>query len=565
MLRNLSRTAFLALLAAETMACAPGGELQLALVVAGQELGPRGTPAQPGQPPPDIDAFRLCIQRPNGQALHCEDFFELSAGRSYRIGGLPTGLGRTVTFQGYLRSSQEAVWCGRARGVDIRDGSTAQVRMLLTRCGDATQTVGAPVRGRCLHSASLTARGLVFLAGGYERHEASSACGQSCRALVASAHLESYDPTTGTFQALAQGLAHARGLHAALALEDGRVLLAGGCETASLQAAFADPERPGSPLGCLNPGRAATTLEIVDPATGAGEVHELPFSLMAASLPAGPDALWLLGGLSAQGQPTRRAVFIQVTPTGVRIDAFDDALAAPRQAALAVAVSTPGSEPVEALLVGGSEPLSREDPGPFAEHLVLQAGALHSRVPRFVGETFGDGLPVTHAAGDGIGPGQALVTGGIYPSRFLSQDTPFIPSPLEVAGVADLRLDRLRMLDPARRLLTGRFLHACSAYPRQGRAWVTGGFVGRAAGQELYYAASRGVEQWDHAAERFSLRWRAGAPVELSAARAGHSATRLPDGSLLLVGGTDGSQIHASAELFSPFDTLLEDQGLPVP
>jgi hypothetical protein len=544
--------------------CAPGGDLDLELVVAGQPLGPLGPAAQPGQPPEGMDAFRLCVQRQNGESLACQDFTDLGAAR-YRIGGLPTGEARVISFQGYTLASGEATWCGRAPGVDIRDGETASVRMLLTRCGDVTQTVGLPTHARMLHSATLTAGGPVLVAGGYDQHAPSAECPQACRALQATTALELYDPAAGTFAALAQGLTHPRGLHAALALHDGRVLLAGGCEVASLQGTFGDPDRPGSPLACLRPGEAATSLEIVDPLTGAVESQALPFTLFAAAMPAGPDALLLVGGLDEAGQPTRRALLVQVTSEGVVIVAQDEALGAPRQGALAIPFSSPGASPVEALVLGGSAPTSTDDPGPFAEVLVVQDGELLSRVPRFVDETFADGLPVMLAAGDRVGPGQVLATGGVFPTRFLSQDTPFVPRPLEAAGLADLRLDRLKMLDAEHRLLAARALHTCTAFGHEGRALVVGGFDARSADADLYYSATRTLEEWDQAEEGFSLRWLHGAPVELGAARAGHSATLLPDGTLLLLGGTDGTQVNTSAELWNPSPSTLQAEGLPAP
>jgi hypothetical protein len=220
---------------------------------------------------------------------------------------------------------------------------------------------------------------------------------------------------------------------------------------------------------------------------------------------------------------------------------------------------------VEALVLGGSAPTSTEDPGPFAEVLVVQDGELLSRVPRFVDETYADGLPVVLAAGDRVGPGQVLATGGVFPARFLSQDTPFVPRPLESAGLADLRLDRLRMLDADHRLLIARALHTCTAFGREGRALVAGGLDARSNDAELYYRASRTLEEWDQAEEGFSLRWLHGAPVELGVARAGHTATLLPDGTLLLVGGTDGTLVHTSAELWNPAPSSLEADGLPVP
>ena len=54
------------------------------------------------------------------------------------------------------------------------------------------------------------------------------------------------------------------------------------------------------------------------------------------------------------------------------------------------------------------------------------------------------------------------------------------------------------------------------------------------------------VEIWDPATETF------GPKVPLAEARSGHTATLLPDGRILVIGGWDGTQYRATAEIWDP-------------
>ncbi len=540
----------------------PDPGLALELHVLEQDLSLRGSPAEPGVAPAGIDSFRLCLQKTDGSAETCQDYTDLSAD-AYRIGGLPVGKHWVVSFQGYRVEDREAVWCGRAREVEIADAKTTTVRMLLTRCGDFTQTVQQPTIPRMLHTATARADGRVLLAGGFTSHSAEDACDPPCESLWATDSVEIYSHADGSFGEASGVLAHARGGHAALGLPDGRLLVAGGCEQASMQPRFADNERPGSPLGCPLPGMAATTAEIFDPATGSSQVFDIPATVFAAAAPVGENELLLIGGQDEAGVPLSRVTHLTVEGDQLQVVTIEQALVEARRSPTAVVFSRPGEELTEILVVGGNGAIDRAEPGNFAERIAFQSGGLFSQIPRAVEEMYNEGLPVMHASGARAGPGEVVVAGGVYPSAFKSDDDPFLPTPVTATARFDMRTDSVRMLDGTSQLLEPRAFHTSTTVDIAGHVLVIGGMSIRRAGRPMGYEAIDSVEWWDGEAGYFSLRWVGGVPAEMEVARAGHTATLLEDGTVLVVGGTDGVSIHTSAELFNPAPTSLGSEGLP--
>ncbi|MBW2699364.1 MAG: hypothetical protein JRF33_00985 [Deltaproteobacteria bacterium] len=540
--------------------CAPlePDGLLIDLTVARQALNPQGMPNEPGSPPTDIDTFRLCVLKAEGELVKCRTFDELEADRSYSLGDIPAGTRRIVTFQGYMAADEAVRWCGRATEVEIKHQGTTRVEMMLSRCSDFTTTVGDPTVARIFHSGTLLPDGRVLIAGGFDAHAEGTRCDLACRELQATNTVEIYDPTSGTFEQLNTGLTHPRGLHQAAVLQDGRVLLMGGCEVASLQSDFVDSDQPGSPLRCVVPGLAASTIEIYNPASQSTQVVDIDPTVFAGMMPAADDQFLLVGGENADGEPINRALLITVGGSRVDIVKIENPMEQARRAPMVVAFTSPDAEPAEGLLIGGRLSQDWFDPGDYAERLVFQAGNLLSTVPRFVREVVGEGLPVMHACGVRINPGRVLITGGIYPGRFNSLDEPFLPKPLAVTAVADLRLESLTVFGENDILADGRVFHSCTVVDNAGHALVAGGFSLEDPAAPLRYQAIRDAEWWDDEAETFSLRWRDNQPARMDAPRAGHSATLLQDGTVLLTGGSDGTDLLLSAELFNPSSTALD-------
>jgi hypothetical protein len=536
--------------------CGPqeGGQLALQLKVARQTLG--GSPR--GAPPEGIEAFRLCVQKPSGEKVKCKDFQSLDA-EKVRMDGIPAGNRRVVTFQGYTTDlatqQREVLWCGRATGVRIRDDQVTRVGMLLTRCGDFTETPAPPGEARTFHTASMTPDGAVVLLGGYTRFEDT--------ALSATASAERYDPGEGTFTPLPGGLNHPRGFHAAMPLEDGRILVAGGCEKIGIRLEFSDPDRPGSPLRCLEPGSAATTLEIYDPQTGSSEATEIPATIFAGAGILGEDRLLLVGGQDSSGNPLRRVLLVDASGASPTVTEHPDVLQFPRRSPTAVPFSLPGTRPAEVLILGGAGAAGPDDPGTFAEWLVAGTGDVFTLVPEFATGASGVGLPVMHAAGTPLGPGRILFSGGIYPERYHSLDMPYLPEPLVDAAVVDMRTESFKLLPAEDRLSVSRAFHTSTRTDSLGHVLVAGGLTRGNRLLPLHHESTASVEWWDEEEQGFSLLWKGGAEVSLIRPRAGHTATRLEDGTVLLVGGTDGASVHSNAELFNPAPADLGSDGLP--
>ncbi|RME20260.1 MAG: hypothetical protein D6806_16720, partial [Deltaproteobacteria bacterium] len=216
-----------------------------------------GSTSPPGTPPPGIDAFRLCAATAHEEKKVCADFTDLTS-PSFVLGGVPAGKDIVVTFRGYSYPTENeplrVSWCGRTTGVEVKKNETAQVRMLISPCKDFALLEHGMNTPRAFASATaLPGSNAVLLAGGFDNMAGSDPrCDAPCAVLQATDSIEILDADDGSFRPVGQ-LNRARGLHASMELSDGRVLLAGGCETLSLQAEFLDPDRPGPPLACLEP------------------------------------------------------------------------------------------------------------------------------------------------------------------------------------------------------------------------------------------------------------------------------------------------------------------------
>jgi hypothetical protein len=225
--------------------------------------------------------------------------------------------------------------------------------------------------------------------------------------------------------------------------------------------------------------------------------------------------------------------------------------------------SPPGILPAEVLIFGGAGANGTDDPGTFAEWLVAGTGDMFTLIPQFAIGASGVGLPVMHAAGTQLGPGRMLFSGGIYPERYHSRDLPYIPEPLYDAAVVDMRTESLKLLPAEGRLSVSRAFHSSTSTGSRGHALVAGGLTGENLALPLHHQSTASVEWWDDDQQEFSLLWKKGAEVTMHNPRAGHSATRLADGTILIVGGTDGAAVHQTAELFNPAPVDLGTDGLP--
>jgi len=164
-------------------------------------------------------------------------------------------------------------WSGRRNGVRVGGGSQAVVRLLLTRHGAPT-CVGRSSTARIFATATSLPDGRVLVAGGFS--QIAGACGGQCVRLLATDSADIYDPMTGLFYAVQGKMAARRGLHTAVALPDGRVVVAGGAGAVDLDLApGAVPISFDDPTSELGP---RSSFEVFDPATatfvGRGDLAE---------------------------------------------------------------------------------------------------------------------------------------------------------------------------------------------------------------------------------------------------------------------------------------------------
>ncbi len=126
--------------------------------------------------------------------------------------------------------------------------------------------------------------------------------------------------------------------------------------------------------------------------------------------------------------------------------------------------------------------------------------------------------------------GRVLVTGGF------GLGNPYTHASAEIYDpVAD-------RWTPAASMGTARYRHQATLLP-DGRVLVTGGLVAGGGPEVTHLAAT---ELYDPATDRWTP------AASLSTARAGHTATLLPDGRVLIVGGGQGPIRFASTERYDP-------------
>ena len=132
-----------------------------------------------------------------------------------------------------------------------------------------------------------------------------------------------------------------------------------------------------------------------------------------------------------------------------------------------------------------------------------------------------------------LGDGRWLLTGGSLAERIAGHTTEIIAigagGELRVSGTGDMTHPRIGH--------TGTLL-------ADGRVLVTGGF---SSGEGSPAGISRSAEIWEPASGRFRL-----LAARMSTARADHTATRLPDGKVLIVGGYSVEASPPLAEIFDP-------------
>ena len=352
---------------------------------------------------------------------------------------------------------------------------------------------GSLAQPRAEHTATLLPDGRVLVVGGFDVRQQDSSTSTA----------EIWDPDTDTFS-LTGSLAEPRKSHTATLLPDGRVLVVGG---------HGDDDAEGT-------ATTITSAEVWDPSTGA-------FS------PAGSTAM---GGTA----------FVTLLPDGRVLVVSDDFLAAAEVWDPATSTFSPADSPLLAMsmtsgpddLEGGQRAtaladgrvliISDEDPYGYADPASAEVWD-----------------PVT----DTFSPAGSSALGRIRRSTLLADGRVLF---LGEHSTSDGDMTSAEVWDPA----TSSFRPAGS-FPggyrgmntvtalADGRALIVGGCTYR----QICYEYFDSAEIWDPASETFGP---TGSPA---VTRMRHTATALPDGRVLVVGGWEychAGTVRASAEVWEP-------------
>lgn len=216
--------------------------------------------ACPSEPVPkpdylsDVQLFRVRVSGPGINAPIERDFAVADAREKARLelDQIPIGAERDIVVSGML--GKVTLWRGAHDDVLVEAGQTQEVSVLMTRLAAMTCTRTPQTAPRVFASATKLADGRVLVAGGFFQIGADTSCA-GCRRYVATATAEIYDPFKGTFRAVGD-MQRARGLHKAVLLADGRVMIVGGAAELQHDPAASFP---------LLPAGHAVNIELYDP------------------------------------------------------------------------------------------------------------------------------------------------------------------------------------------------------------------------------------------------------------------------------------------------------------
>lgn len=523
-------------------------------------------PPTVGEAPGNITDYRICVSAEDMEQAICMNFKRDDHATGAKMGDLPVGENRKVVFQGYDAESEYVVrWCGEQEGISIKHRATTSVSMFISSCSNFTSVRNSMIIQRAMHSATLLPDGRVVLVGGFTEVGSQEDCpGGYCRDLVATSKIDIYDSSTGSFGAsTGLELLHPRAAHTATLLDDGRILLVGGVGLARWRVSFDNGPQPmleNDPVNVDDP--AAMSAELLDLENRS--VTEIPLDpasprLLHAAVTLDSGTI-VLGGLTPASNQALATVARYSGGSEPWEELPDELLGVPRQGMVVVPL-----DDGRFFVWGGNHAQAEADPGEFAILLEDKAEGLVATQPAFVSnEQSLDGLPSFYSAGTRLGENLVLISGGAIVDQVYKPAMDEWPEMLAALRVLDLTADAEQLVDITwTRMKTSRAMHTSTIMDRGAMA----GMVMLAGGLSEYNRADRrflptySVEFFSLEDEGTSEMKVEGWPVVLAEARAGHTATCLLDGSVLVTGGfTSGNESFAitdSAEVFNPASRAL--------
>jgi hypothetical protein len=209
----------------------------------------------------EVDSFKLTVNAKDMLAP-VKSEGPLGTDGTVKLDQVPVGTERLVGLFG--ESSGTTIWRGVGQHVSITQGQDTPVDILMARLADVTCARGPDDDPRAFHTATVLDDGKILLAGGAKTGSDASgnaACGPGCHNLSATASASLFDPSNGTFINVGT-LQNARMFHVAVKLKDGRVIIAGGAQSALVHA----PGDSTAPFPIV-PADPVSAVEIFDPST----------------------------------------------------------------------------------------------------------------------------------------------------------------------------------------------------------------------------------------------------------------------------------------------------------
>ncbi|MBZ5642941.1 MAG: choice-of-anchor D domain-containing protein [Acidobacteriia bacterium] len=462
-----------------------------------------------------------------------------------------------------------------------------------------TATVGVPgfvqsglYNRRGGHTATLLPNGTILFAGG-----------AIVPGIIASASAEIYDPVTNT-SVPTGNLATARGVHTATLLPNGKVLLVGGqsptvqTETAELYDPVSGTFAATGSMSVARSGHTATllpngkvliagggncnsgcayfnTAELYDPGSGTfsptGSLATPYFGAEAILLPGGKV---LIAGGSADG--TNSNSFAELYDPSTGLFTLTGALVNPRQEFTATLLAS-GKVLLAGGLVNGAVSVTAEIFDPFTGAFTSTGSlsvprALHTATLLSNGKVLiasGNSTLSRTAANELYDPvsGTFSLTGNLGEPRFDHTATALSNGSVVIAGgITGQILGSVEPYDPSAGIFNSRsvFMNVsrigqAEARLADGSILITGG-----ADQNKNGALTPTAEIYDPATRKFTL------TGSMNSARQLHTATLLPNGKVLVVGGVNNPMagpnafvLVPTAELYDPVSGTFSLTGSP--
>ncbi len=420
------------------------------------------------------------------------------------------GVFLVVSAFGGSGCSGEPYWQGLAHDVVIREGQKIRVPIYVTRRGMQINPTRAHFsQPRVFASATALDDGRVLLAGGFENPVAQNGLTRleaACDAFV-------YDPGTARFSSPVPLATGCRGMHRAVKLSDGRVLLAGGTRQLVVDFSGVVTVRPSAE-------HLVTTADLFDPATN----QFAPAGSAADLGRADPAAVAMTDGRMVLIAGRTASLKSDDIVTGQRsgntwsYSAADASLLTPRSGARAVGLTA-------GILVAGGN-ASGTDPVELLNPISLASApvSLSTQVPLCV-----SGHSLIRLSGT-----EVLIAGGV------PDDAGALPG----TGVVSISMDVSPPEVWEGALRHPRAFHAASLL-EDGRVLVAGGLDDTMSARKDLEVLTPGLSS------------QVLTDASLAAESIGVAAARLPDGSVLLAGGLDleaggAVELSSAVQLLSP-------------